>query len=109
MRFDGAWFFQIKQDNRGQWKLLEIAARIGGTSGLTRCLGVNLPLLTLYQAMGKQVDILENRLAIQVDRALVSRYRVDYLYQAVYVDSVSYTHLDVYKRQGTYGLCNGIA
>lgn len=86
LRFDGAWFFQIKQDNRGQWKLLEIAARIGGTSGLTRCLGVNLPLLTLYQAMGKQVDILENRLAMQVDRALVSRYRVDYPYQAVYVD-----------------------
>lgn len=86
LRFDGAWFFQIKQDNTGQWKLLEIAARIGGTSGLTRCMGVNLPLLTLYQAMGKQVDILENRLAMQVDRALVSRYRVDYPYQAVYVD-----------------------
>lgn len=86
LSFDGAWFFQIKQDRRGRWKLLEIAARIGGTSGLTRCLGINLPLLTLYQAMGKQVDMIQNPFSIQVDRALISRYCVDYFYQTVYVD-----------------------
>ena len=86
LRFDGGWFFQMKQDRQGQWKLLEIAARIGGTSGLTRCLGINLPLLTLYQAMGKQVDIIQNPFSIRVDRALISRYHMDRAYQTVYVD-----------------------
>lgn len=86
LRFDGAWFFQIKKDARGNWKLLEIAARIAGTSGLTRCAGVNLPLLTLYQCMGGPVEVEDNHIPIQVDRALVSRYQMDCSYDAVYVD-----------------------
>lgn len=86
LRFQGAWFFQIKKDARGDWKLLEIAARVAGTSGLTRCAGVNLPLLTLYQCMGGTVEVMGNKATIQVDRALISRYRVDCPYDAVYVD-----------------------
>lgn len=82
----GGWFFQAKHDANGAWKLLEIAARIAGTSGLTRCMGVNLPLLTLYQAMGGTVSLVKNEMPARVDRALVSRYRVDCRYEAVYVD-----------------------
>lgn len=67
--FTGAWFFQVKQDRDGHWKLLEVAPRIGGSMGLTRNLGVNLPLLTLYDAAGLDVAT-----APQSDNRVAERY-----------------------------------
>ena len=32
----GAWFFQVKCNEKGKFKLLEVAARLGGSSGLFR-------------------------------------------------------------------------
>lgn len=55
--FTGAWFFQIKQSQSGTFKLLEIGARVAGSSGVSRVMGVNLPLLHLYAKMGVDVEI----------------------------------------------------
>ncbi|MDR2391352.1 MAG: ATP-grasp domain-containing protein [Planctomycetota bacterium] len=83
----GAWFFQLKEDAAGEAKLLEIAPRIAGTSGFRRALGVNLPLLSLYDRMGLDVEVVENRLAgVEVDRALGAVYRLPFDYRTVYVD-----------------------
>lgn len=84
--FSGAWFFQIKKDKDGKYKLLEIAARIAGTMGLTRNLGINYPMLTLYMHMGIPVSVQKNNYDILVDRALMSRYNLDIEYEYVYVD-----------------------
>ena len=86
MNFCGAWFFQMKKNVKGEFRMLEIAPRIAGTMGMSRNTGVNYPLLTLFCQMGMPVDIIENDYGIEVDRALVSRYHTDIEYDTVYVD-----------------------
>ena len=86
LNFKGAWFFQVKKDNNGEYKLLEIAPRIAGTMGLSRNLGINYPLLTLFLFENIDVKIIHNKFAINVDRALISRYQTDIDYKYVYID-----------------------
>lgn len=86
LNFCGAWFFQLKKNSDGEFRLLEIAPRIAGTMGLSRNAGVNYPLLTLFCRMAVPIDIIENSFMIEVDRALVSCYKVDIQYDTVYVD-----------------------
>lgn len=84
--FNGAWFFQVKEDKNGELKLMEVAPRIAGTMGLSRNLGVNLPLLTLYNHWGMDVEIMANDNSLLLDRAFISRYQTDVEYDTVYVD-----------------------
>lgn len=86
MYFTGAWFFQIKMDANNKHKLLEIAPRIAGTMGLSRNRGVNLPLLSIYTLLEMDVEIIDNRNELLVDRALISRFRSNIDYTCVYVD-----------------------
>lgn len=82
----GAWFFQVKADRHGTLKVMEVAPRIGGTSALSRAYGVNLPLLSLYESERLPVQVLRGDYSVEVDRALVSRYRHNIHYQTLYVD-----------------------
>ena len=86
LSFNGAWFFQVKKNAAGQFRLLEIAPRIAGTMGLTRNLGINMPLLTLYNFWGIDVSLIPNREDLLLDRAFISRFRTDISYSSVYVD-----------------------
>ncbi|MDR1134940.1 MAG: ATP-grasp domain-containing protein [Clostridiales Family XIII bacterium] len=86
LRFLGLWYFQIKRDSCGDFKLLEISARCAGTMCLSRALGVNLPLLSVYAAMGRETEVLKNNYKATVDRTLISRYRTDLRYESVYID-----------------------
>jgi len=86
MSFNGAWFFQLKKDKTGYYRLMEVAPRIAGTMGLTRNTGVNMPLLTLYNMMGMDVEILNNGSRLLLDRAFISRFKSDVEYDKVYVD-----------------------
>lgn len=84
--FNGAWFFQVKEDKSGVLKLMEVAPRIAGTMGLSRNLGVNLPLLTLFNMWGVEVEIMANDNSLLLDRAFISRYQTDLDYDNVFVD-----------------------
>lgn len=86
LRFEGAWFFQVKRDGQGALTLLEVACRLGGSSGLWRPCGINFALMTLYTAFRMPVAILENRIRPEMDRALDTRYRLDLSYDEVFVD-----------------------
>lgn len=86
MRFNGAWFFQLKENTAGEYRLMEIAPRIAGTMGLSRSRGVNYPLLTLYNMWGFDVSLLGNGNEAMLDRAFISRYVTDIRYDSVYVD-----------------------
>lgn len=55
IEFNGAWFFQVKKKG-DEYVLMEVAARIGGSSGLNRSLGVNLPLMDIYNYQGYEID-----------------------------------------------------
>lgn len=82
----GAWFFQLKQSASGEWVLLEVGARIGGTMAVSRCRGVNLPLLSLYEAQRRPIKILTNTETVRIDRALANRFTTSLKYSTVYVD-----------------------
>lgn len=86
--FRGAWFFQVKRDSNGNLCLLEIASRIGGSSLLSRAKGVNLVLMSLFDAFDIDVKVLINETyRVTMDRALGNRYRCDGLdFDTVYVD-----------------------
>lgn len=82
----GAWFFQVKQNDHGTPVLLEVAARLGGSSGLFRIKGVNFALLSCFDAFDFDVEIATNDYVIEMDRALNCHYAIDIDFQAVYVD-----------------------
>ncbi|MBR5094192.1 MAG: ATP-grasp domain-containing protein [Oscillospiraceae bacterium] len=84
--FRGAWFFQVKRDRAGSCRLMEAAPRVAGTMGATRAHGANLPLLTLFDRWGYDVDILLNDNEQLLDRAFISRFQTDLRYDRVYVD-----------------------
>lgn len=86
LEFRGVWFFQLKENKSGDLVLMEVAPRVAGTMGLVRAKGVNLPLLSLFDAMDQQVDIFENNYETVIDRALQNRYKHNIQYSHVYVD-----------------------
>ena len=57
LKFQGAWFFQVKENIKGDLTLLEIAARLGGSSSLYRGKGINFALLSVFDAFGENVEI----------------------------------------------------
>lgn len=86
LSFRGAWFFQLKKNAKGEYKLLEISPRIPGTMGLSRNCGINFPMLTLFDYWNYDVDILDNEYNIILDRAFYSAYKIDIQYQHIYLD-----------------------
>lgn len=84
--FRGAWFFQLKENAAGEYRLMEIAPRIAGTMSVTRNMGANLPMLTLFDLWGFDVEIIDNKNALLLDRAFISRFESDIEYERVYVD-----------------------
>lgn len=86
LSFNGAWFFQLKRDINNHYKLLEIAPRVSGTMGLSRNVGINFSLLSIFNKMNVPVSIIENEFNIEVDRAFISRYKTSIKYDTVYLD-----------------------
>ncbi|MGE5295669.1 MAG: ATP-grasp domain-containing protein, partial [Solirubrobacterales bacterium] len=86
MPLRGVWFFQVKESDTGELTLLEVAPRVAGTMALYRNLGVNLALLSVFDAMEMDVSIQANDFGIEIDRALAARFHTDLSYGHVYID-----------------------
>lgn len=86
LEFHGSWFFQLKKDSEGAFKLLEVAPRIAGTMAMYRVLGINFPLLSLYEQARIPIEIVLNDACVEIDRAIVNRYKHNLSFDAVYVD-----------------------
>lgn len=83
----GGWFFQLKENKDGKLVLLEVASRIAGGSSYVRNLGVNLPLLTMFEYDGQLIDsVMINNYELEMDRALYNSYKLNIDYDHVYVD-----------------------
>jgi len=65
----GAWFFQYKFNSEGKAKLLEVAARPAGASGINRLFGINLPLLNVQQAMGHNLEIVDSKEVVTIKKS----------------------------------------
>ena len=77
LQFIGAWFYQVKIDKHGNFKVLEVAPRIVGGSNINRLNGVNLTALTLYQHLDISIKINAQSLVKEIDR-ISPRYNLDY-------------------------------
>ena len=86
LKLRGAWFFQLKKNINDELVLLEVAARLGGSSALFRCQGTNFALLSVFDAFDINVDFIENNHRIELDRSLDVKYKMDFTYSTVYVD-----------------------
>src|SRR5690606_3771191 len=86
INFSGAWFIQLKENSKGEFALLEIAARLGGSSSLNRNRGVNFALLSIFDTFGLDVDVFTNDYTLELDRALDNKYKVSITYDTVYCD-----------------------
>ncbi|AEW74296.1 ATP-grasp domain-containing protein [Enterobacter ludwigii] len=82
----GPWFFQLKEDIAQKWKLLEISCRIAGTMVAQRAHGINLPLMTLHDFMGRDVVPLPEPHVKLIDRSIKTRAHTELYWQRVYVD-----------------------
>lgn len=86
IQFRGAWFYQVKRNNDGALVLLEIASRLGGSSLLSRAIGVNFALLTLFDAFDYKVEVFKNDYNVVLDRALECKFKTDLKFDSVYCD-----------------------
>lgn len=88
LTFRGAWFFQMKRDRANRLCLLEVASRIGGSSLLSKAKGVNLALMSLFDAFDIDVNLqINSGYHVTLDRALDNCYRCEGLsFRNVYVD-----------------------
>ncbi|MGM0987928.1 MAG: ATP-grasp domain-containing protein [Pseudomonadota bacterium] len=82
----GAWFFQMKENKDGYPVLLEVAARLGGSSSYFRAKGVNFALLSAFDAFDINVKVELNDYNVELDRALGSRYKIDLAYDTAFID-----------------------
>lgn len=87
LNFIGAWFFQIKKNIKGEYTLLEIAPRIPGAMCLHRNMGINFPLLTIYEYFDYSIDdLLINKYNIFCYKYFENRYKLSLDYDVVYID-----------------------
>ncbi|RNI30859.1 carbamoylphosphate synthase large subunit short form [Rufibacter immobilis] len=82
----GLWFFQLKEDKNGHLKLLEVSTRVASSMGFFRQKGVNFPLLSIFDAMGMNVEINSNEFTVELFRSTTNRYRLGIDYDNVYID-----------------------
>lgn len=87
IEFIGVWFFQLKLDAEGKYKLLEIAPRVAGSMSTSRIRGFNFILNSIYQVMGYKIRAIPHLIDyVEVDRALSNKYVLDIHYNYIYVD-----------------------
>ena len=86
LEFQGAWFFQVKEDVNGNLKLMEFSVRQAGTMAFYRQLGINFAALSIFVAMGLDVKIIFNDCKLILERRLTNSYVIDYEYDKVYID-----------------------
>jgi len=83
----GCWFFQLKFNSKNELCLLEIAPRIAGAMCLTRNLGVNLPLLSIYIHLGIDInETLYKSEYISVYKIFKNVFLPKKIYDSLYID-----------------------
>lgn len=88
LEFKGAWFFQVKFNNKNELKLLEISTRIAGASSINRLNGVNLILLSIYLHFDIPINILNNNKIWNVSKILTNYvdFNLFKKYNNIYID-----------------------
>lgn len=72
MPIAGPWFAQFKRDFDNTPRLMEVNARVGGSMGLTRLAGTNIPAMAVWSALGVDVTVPRRRPGTRILRSLQS-------------------------------------
>jgi hypothetical protein len=87
LKFNGVWFFEIKYDINGIYKLVKICPRVANSMTLYRNKGVNFPLLTIKHFEGELIDkILYNNCNIECYKIYENIYKHNIQYKTVYIE-----------------------
>lgn len=88
LKFRGMWFFQLKYDKNNKLKLLEIAPRVSGAMGLHRNLGINLPLLAIYDQLELPITIPNlQKVNYGMFKVLHNHFNIDLsMYKHIFID-----------------------
>lgn len=86
IKFRGYWFYQVKEDHRGQLKIMEVSSRPAGTMALYRQRGINFILLAIYDLLEYDYQIIDNKMNVELDRYLMARYKLDYKFDSIFID-----------------------
>jgi hypothetical protein len=82
----GPWFFQLKKDPLGVWKLLEVSSRIAGTMVAHRAKGINLPLMAIQDYMNRKQATIPLTKVTLIDRRLLTEAQFEYFFNDVVID-----------------------
>lgn len=82
----GPWFFQVKQNTDGQWKLLEVSSRTAGTMVAQRAKGVNLPLMAIQDYLCRELTTIPIPEIKKIERAIYTKPQFDFIFSTVYID-----------------------
>jgi len=100
LKFSGPWFYQVKENSKGELIFLEIASRIAASTSFHWLNGVNIPLLAIEDALGEEITIFENNINLQLDRTLWSwRYRIHFPFKHVYLKFKGSNSEELFKLQ----------
>ncbi len=86
IKLRGYWFFQLKEDKNGNLKLMEISTRPAGTMALYRQRGINFMLLSIYDFLDYDYEIIDNGFNVELDRFLMPYYKLDLEYDSIFLD-----------------------
>ena len=86
LSFFGAWFFQLRESCTGELKLLEISCRQSGTMTLYRHMGINFPLLGIFELFDVDTSYILLDGKWEVERCLKSKFKNEIVFQTVYID-----------------------
>ena len=86
MSLFGAWYFQIKEDKNGNYKLLEVSCRQAGTMTLYRHMGINFPMLGIFELMGVDTSFVKLDTDCRIERCLHTAFKTGIKYDTVYFD-----------------------
>lgn len=86
LKLRGPWFFQLKRDAAGQFKLLEVSCRLSSGSVVQRAAGVNLPLMSVQDYMQRDLAVLDEPRITVVERRLATHAELTYDFDTAYLD-----------------------
>lgn len=86
LKLRGPWFFQLKRDVQGRYKLLEVSCRLSTSSVVQRVAGVNLPLMAVQDFMERDLVVLNEPRVTLVERRLASHAELTYAFDTAYMD-----------------------
>ena len=106
IKLDGPWFFQMKEDSRGELKLLEIGIRIPGSAVWSRAFGVNLAELAIYNKKRISTSVICNESELTIERNLQSKVYLKLDFNYVYIDFDNTIYVNNQVKEETFIFLN---